>query len=261
MPDYPAVTRSTVALILHGFTGMLSTVRILGDVCDERDLPSTMPVLRGHGTLPEDLEGVTWREWYEDAEAALFEITSKGEKAIVMGLSMGGLVTLDLASRHPDRICGVVTVNACMRLAPRLLALLPLIARVKPYWEGQKKTMEARGIHAYPRFPTRTLASLVEYTRVIPTRLSHVTQPMLVVQSWGDLVVRPSAARAIYDGISSRDKELARFEDRQHDMLLGPGREDVAHRIGEWLDARRPLWSPCPGAGGKSQETGREAGR
>lgn len=235
------MSESPVALILHGFTGTLATVRILSHVCDSRDLPWTMPILRGHGTRPEDLEGVTWRDWAQDAEEALLGATAHGERALVMGLSMGGLVALDIAGRHPDRVCGVVSIAACLELAPRLLALLPLIARIMPYWEGEKRPGRDES-HSYPRFPTRTLQSLVDFTRVMPKRLARVQAPILVVQSWADQAVKPRSARAIYDGVSSTDRELARFEGVQHDMLLDPRADEVADRIGAWLDYRLDAW-------------------
>jgi len=231
-----------IAVIVHGFTGLLPTVRILSRVAGERHLPWVMPVLRGHAGDPAGLIGVTWRDWYADGEKALLEATADGRKALLMGLSMGGLVVLNLASRHPERVCGVVSVAACLKLASPLLPLLPLISRFKPWWDSEKISVCDDELAAYPRFPTRAVASLVEFTQSTPARLPFVTAPILVVQSWADPTVKPSSARDIYDGVSSRDKELARFESDPHDMLLGPGAPAVARRIGEWIDLRLPAW-------------------
>lgn len=233
------------AVILHGFTGLHPTVRVLSRIADRRDLPWTMPVLRGHTGNPEDLVGVTWREWYADGEKALLEAYRESGRVLLMGLSMGGLVVLDLASRHPDKVCGVVSVAACLRLAPPALALLPIISQVKPWWEAELR-LDGDEPVAMNRFPTRTLASLVEYTRLMPARLPHVTAPILVVQTWADKTVKPVSARQIYDAVSSRDKELARFDDHEHDMLLGPAGWEVAERIGDWIDLRLPAWRSAP---------------
>ena len=49
-------------LILHGFTSSLDTVRALVPMAERLGLPYRMPILRGHGTRPEDLRGVGWQD-------------------------------------------------------------------------------------------------------------------------------------------------------------------------------------------------------
>lgn len=235
-------TRTPRALILHGFTGNLESVRLLGSTCEGLALPYVMPLLRGHGTRPEDLLGVTWHDWYADGERALLDLTRDGSRAVIIGLSMGGLVTLDLAGRHPDRVCGVVTIAAALEMWSPLLSLVPLMSRFKVWWQGKPEM--ARDVPAsYPRFPLKTLMSLIEYKEIVRQRLDRVTAPILVTQSWADQTVRPRGARVIYDRVRSLDKELGRFDHARHDMLLGVESEAVAARIAHWLRVRLPAWS------------------
>jgi carboxylesterase len=232
------------ALILHGFTGTLETVRKLTDVCDSRNMRWEMPYLRGHGTFPQALDKVTWKDWYYDGEQALLAAAREGP-VVIMGLSMGGLVTLDLAGRHPDKVAGVVVTATSLQLKSALLALVSLIGKWHPYWttrEVPRKSDETGEVTHYNRFPIATLESLLDYARLMHDRLHLVEAPILIVQSWSDQVVRPSSARHIYDRVRSWDKELARFEDSEHDMFLGCERSQVCDRIGAWLDARLPLW-------------------
>ncbi|NLE76167.1 MAG: alpha/beta fold hydrolase [Chloroflexi bacterium] len=127
-------------LILHGFTSSLDCVSPLIPVMEKHGLPYRMPVLRGHSTQPEDLRGVGWRDWYADAEAALQDLLGEAEKAIVMGLSMGGLVALQLAGDYPDRVGGLVCIAAALRvnnpLAPgeAFSFLRPVVARLIRKW-------------------------------------------------------------------------------------------------------------------------------
>ena len=53
---------SVGCLLLHGLTSSLATVSNLVPYLEARDIPYVMPTLRGHGTRPEDLRGVTWHE-------------------------------------------------------------------------------------------------------------------------------------------------------------------------------------------------------
>src|SRR5215213_1606568 len=84
-------------LVLHGLTSSLASVTPVADRLEARGLPCAVPWLRGHGTRPEDLVGVTWRDWYADAAEALDALLGRCEYAAVVGLSMGGLLALHLA--------------------------------------------------------------------------------------------------------------------------------------------------------------------
>jgi alpha-beta hydrolase superfamily lysophospholipase len=77
-------------LILHGFTSSLDTVKPVASAVRELGLPTRMPILEGHGAQsPEALRGVTWHDWLADAEAALQELLTEAEQAIVFGHSEG----------------------------------------------------------------------------------------------------------------------------------------------------------------------------
>lgn len=230
------------ALILHGFTGNLRTVAALAPLCEARGLPYKMPLLRGHGTVPEDLLGVTWREWYADAEQALLSLSADGARVVVLGLSMGGLITLDLASRHPGRVAGIVTVAAALELGSPLVPFLPLLSPFVTWWKGKPESSLSDPA-AYDRFPLSGICSLLEYQGVVRARLHQVQSPILVVGSWNDQTVTPRAARVIFDAVAARDRELARFRRSQHDMLIGCENEAVCACIGAWLDARLPHWA------------------
>src|SRR5919206_525185 len=54
-------------LVLHGLTSSLASVTPVADRLARHSIPTVVPWLRGHGTRPEDLVGVTWRDWYADA--------------------------------------------------------------------------------------------------------------------------------------------------------------------------------------------------
>lgn len=70
------------------------------------------PDLRGFGTSPASPHPVSLREYAEDVEELLARLDV--ERAAVVGLSMGGLVAMDLATTHPERwwALGLVTTTA-----------------------------------------------------------------------------------------------------------------------------------------------------
>jgi len=223
-------------LILHGFTSSLDCVSPLVSVVEHYDLPYRMPVLRGHGTQPEDLIGVGWPDWYADAEEALDDLLQEVERGIVMGLSMGGLVTLQLAAEHPEEVAGVVCIATALRLSDPLAPgnplsfLRPVVMKVVKFWpmppDYADKELEALDTN-YTRAPLDAINSLLEYGPYVEGWLSEVRAPALIVQSHLDPTVKPESAQVIYDGISSEDKEVVWFHKSHHEMLRDLERESV----------------------------------
>ena len=104
-------------LVLHGLTSSLATVDGLVPYLRARELPYRLPLLRGHGATPDALRGVTWRGWHDDAARALDDLLGECERAVVIGLSMGGVVALHLAAERPERLAGVAVVAPALKLA------------------------------------------------------------------------------------------------------------------------------------------------
>lgn len=128
------------ALIIHGLTASLDCVRPMKAPIEALGLPIRMPVLRGHGAKsPDALRGVVWQDWVADAEAALQDLLTEVDRAIVIGHSMGGLVAITLGADHAGDGCLDSLVlaapggQAASPLAPgRPLAfLLPVVSLLK----------------------------------------------------------------------------------------------------------------------------------
>ncbi len=52
------------ALVLHGFTSHISCVSPLAPYLEDRGIAYRFPILRGHGTVPHDMVGTTYDDWY-----------------------------------------------------------------------------------------------------------------------------------------------------------------------------------------------------
>lgn len=67
--------------------------------------------LPGHGTNKEDHKNATPKDHLDTAITALRMMDKLGEKTIVVGTSMGGLIATYLAANYPDKMSGVVLVS------------------------------------------------------------------------------------------------------------------------------------------------------
>ncbi|MBC7258778.1 MAG: alpha/beta fold hydrolase [Chloroflexi bacterium] len=234
-------------LNLHGFTSSLDCVNGLNPYIEALGLPYRMPVLRGHMQTPEALIGVTWRDWYADAEAALKDLLTEAEKAVVVGLSMGGLVALHLAAEHPDQVDAIALVAAALKLrnplAPgnALAFLQPIVGKLVRWWpmppNYADKELEKYDTN-YDRAPMDAILSFLDYTTYVEGRLPEVRAPALIIQSHKDQTVAPNSAQIIHDRIASTDKRIVWFERSHHEMMRDLEREKVFETIQAFLKER-----------------------
>lgn len=225
-------------LLLHGFTSSLKTVDGLVPYLEGAKIPYRMPVLRGHGTHYRDLRNVTSHDWYADAEASLLELAREVDKVLVVGLSMGGLVALNLAIEHHDKIAAVTTLAAALRFRDPLTPLSPLMAKVFRTWPSPNAFNDAslKGTSQnYPKFATDAFVSLLNYARETEKRLSQVRVPICVLQSKKDQVVDPIAANVIYRDVSSVHREIHWFSRSGHEMGQDLERDAVFERVMQFI--------------------------
>lgn len=237
------MTLSLGVLILHGFTGSRATVEAIVPRAEALGLPWRLPQLRGHWTRPEDLVGVTYADLLADAAAALAELRAVTQRVAVVGLSVGGLLALNLALDHASDVESLAVLAPALRYVHPLSGVSTLLAPFIKTWAGDPaggfadKSLVARADN-YTSFPTATFVSIYRAGRQVEARLPRVTAPLLVIGARNDKVVQPRCAQIVYDRAGSTQKELAWFERSGHEMLLDCEADAVADRIGLFLKQR-----------------------
>jgi carboxylesterase len=233
IPNPPAYEKIGV-LLLHGFTSSTDTVDGLVPFLEKQGIDYERPILRGHGTRYQDMRGTTARDWFVDADRALLKLWNRVDRVVVVGLSMGGLVGLDLAMRHPDKIAGLVTVAAALKFKDPLSALTSVLAKVVRYWPSPESFNDpalATRCTNYPMFATDAFGSLFDYAHAIAERLPEVHVPICILQSKKDQIVAPESANIIYEKVSSPVREIVWFERSGHEMMQDMEAADVFREI------------------------------
>jgi carboxylesterase len=117
--DYGAVRldgRAPSVLALHGFGATPAEVKLVVEAAHELGLRAHAPLLPGHGLHVRDLARMRWPDWRDAACGAFEELAAQGGPVIVAGLSMGSLLTLELATLYPEQIAGIVVLAPAIRL-------------------------------------------------------------------------------------------------------------------------------------------------
>lgn len=105
------------ALCLHGFTGNPSAMRPVADAFAAAGFHVELPRLPGHGTTVTDMMTTSWSDWTHEVEQAFKALSARCETVVVAGLSMGGGLSVYLATKHHD-IAGLIVINPLVQPLP-----------------------------------------------------------------------------------------------------------------------------------------------
>jgi carboxylesterase len=188
-------TGDTGVLVLHGFTGNPSSLRIQAEALAELGHHVELPRLPGHGTTVDDMLATGWSDWSGAALDAYDRLAERADRIAVMGLSMGGTLTLWTALHRPGAK-GIVCVNPATEPQPdEVLAMVAEMIddgnEVMPGIGSDIADPDAVEI-AYDGTPLQPLLSFVrEGLTPIADRYGELTMPLLLFTSHNDHVVEP----------------------------------------------------------------------
>lgn len=183
------------ALVLHGFTGSPSSVRVIAERLAADGLHVELPLLAGHGTTVDDMLPTRWDDWTETVEAAYAALRGRTDRIVVAGLSMGGSLALHTALTHPE-VAGLALINpATQAQAPEIVEMLnELLGDGMEVVPGIGSDIAKPGVVevAYEGTPLRPLLSLNdEGWTALEGRYGELAMPLLLFTSHDDHVVEP----------------------------------------------------------------------
>jgi carboxylesterase len=230
--------RAVGVLLVHGFSGSPASMRPWAEHLAARGYAVEVPQLPGHGTRWQDLNQVTWEQWYDTASAALDRLLASCEAVVVGGLSMGGSVVLRLAEERPDDVAGVVLVNPFVSSTRKELLALPVLQRAVPSLKGVVNDIKKPGQDeiGYPRLPLKGLYQVTRMWKAVVPDLPKVTQPLVYFQSAVDHVIDRSSAETVLSAVSSRDTTHRVLADSYHVATLDHDAEAIFTESAEFVD-------------------------
>ncbi len=200
----------TVVLI-HGFTGSPSEMQLLAESLNAEGYGVEVPLLVGHGTTLKDLMGVHPQQWIDPLDALITRLLSDGQRVVVGGLSLGSILSLQLALRYPQ-IKALLLYSPPIRSGDPRRFLAPLLIRFtqslpKPTPDFFDPSAAER-LWSYNRYPVATSARVLDLISRTRKQLTQVQQPLLAIASRRDKVISASGINLLMRNVQSSHREL-----------------------------------------------------
>jgi carboxylesterase len=212
----------TGILLVHGFTGTPREMRWMGEYLAGQGLTVLGVRLAGHATTPEDMEPTTWRDWWGSVKEGYAELDRRCERVFVMGLSLGGMLTLHIGAHYPE-VAGLVAMSAPGKpmsttdlWVPETLGEAARFLPPDKDDDFQDRWVAEEWHISYDRQPLRCIASLFEFSRHLHDDLPDVRVPLLLIHSRLDGMVLPDNMPYVHGLVASTDKEMMWVERSGH---------------------------------------------
>jgi alpha-beta hydrolase superfamily lysophospholipase len=254
----PEPPRAVVAVV-HGFGEHGGRYAHVGRHMAARSVAAYALDLRGHGRSAGPRGHVdSWGQYREDVRRFLLELRTRKPVAplFLLGHSMGGLVALDVALRHPQGLRGLIVASPILsppgvsrvlrgigRVASRVWPTLTLDTRLDPaVLSRDPAVLDAlrNDPLAHWRASARLSTEIASAVRRTVPGAHRMRVPLLLLHGTADRLTSPAATRAFHEQVASADRQLLLYEGGHHELFNDIERERVLGDVSDWIDRHLP---------------------
>jgi carboxylesterase len=234
----------TGCLLIHGFTGTPKEMRWMGEYLSDHGYSVLGILLTGHATQPGDMIRSRWTDWIASVEDGYHILHSFADHIYLIGLSMGGMLSLLMSTRLEVR--GVVGISTPYRLRDdwrlNFIEFLSLFQKYLPKvksppgsgWVDQASRKESV---SYPQNPIRSISELNKLATRMRVELHNVKVPVLLIHSKDDKYVPPENLESIYaDLVNVHDKARMYVTNSGHVITRDAARGQVFKAVAEFIN-------------------------
>jgi lysophospholipase len=243
-------------LLVHGMSEHGRCYQHVAESMVARGWNVILPDLRGHGRSGGDHIHVNdFAEYVADLKRVLDASGVRAENTVLVGHSMGGLISARFVQQFPGRVSALALLSPLLgvraRISPFTVALARLISLVRPRSRFRKRTKRedsTRNEEALTRGDADRLIresvtaawyfAMRHALRTVWDLAEQISCPILVMQAGADLIVDPAAPQGWLQRVGSADKSLRMFPDHYHELLNEIDWSNTLADLLDWLEQR-----------------------
>lgn len=250
-------------LLIHGLTGTPKEMRRVGQGMRRAGFTVYGMQLAGHCGTVDDLVGTRWTDWVRSVREAVDSFGSRVDRLFVGGLSMGAVLSLQMAIERPRDIAGIAlygvnflydgwSMSRSTRVGTQLLPLARRLgigrhrqfAEQPPYGIKDERLRDViveqmnSGDSAdagLPGNPWYAVADMVTLGRMVRRRLRHVRVPTIAIHARHDDLASVKNAQLVIDRIDAPG-ELVLLDNSYHMVTIDSDRKIVVRKSVEFFD-------------------------
>ncbi len=236
-------TRKIGVVLIHSYLSVPEEVKELARYLNKQGLWVYAPRLAGHGTSPEDLATKDYSDWQHSVEKGYAIMSNICRKVVLGGVSIGGCLALDLASRLSN-LAGVFAVCPPSQLKDYSYNFMPSL----DVWRRLLKKLKRNDSVVdyllfssenpyvnYDKNPVLGVKNVGLFLEQFRRRLVNISHPCLILHADRDPIVDSRGSRNIYDKLGTEQKEYVLMNFDNHIITSGEDSKRVHKLIGSFI--------------------------
>lgn len=227
-------------LLLHAYSGSPNDVRMLCRFLESRDYTVYTPMFSGHGTAnPEDILMETTDQWKKDILEAISFLKKEGyESIVVLGLSMGGILAMDLLTKgEPGIVGGGAFCSPLFKTENHVPEnFFSYAQKVITYSDLEQKQQEAI-LENVPQLVKSQLDAIEKIGENVSLQLDKITVPVFLAQGGRDEMIDPKTVFKTAQGLSRTRFTLQWYPKSGHVVTVDQERKRLEQDVADFLDS------------------------
>jgi len=211
--------------------------------------------LRGHGKS-EGTRGYVERFSYYLDDLKIFcdkvSQENKNTRIFMVGHSMGGTIATAYAIDHQNELNGLILSGAVLKAGSSVTGVAILMARLLSLLipkmgvstlDASTVSRDKTVVEAYINDPlnytgkisARLGAELLNEIQRLPSKLSVLSLPVLIMHGAADRLSDPSSSQMLFERAGSKDKTIKFYDGFYHEIFNDPQRQQVFTDMENWL--------------------------
>ncbi len=229
-------------LLIHGWSSTPYEMRALGKHLQAKGYSVLAPLLSGHGTRPEDLEGLVWQDWLGDVVDAYRRLSESHSRVYVGGMSTGGSLALHVAFRFPD-VAGIVLMGTPYRMRYERIGyyIVNVLKTFRPYKKkyypkilGNERGMSE--LIAYDKYPYDSAFEALYAIRSATRMLWTIQAPCFIIQSQHDHLIARNSMALLERGLTKSHVSTLMIKKAYHNFIADKKNHYIFEEITDFLE-------------------------